>query len=117
MPIKSTKIFRIFTGVALLNAAFDLVTVYTVNNRDIVPDTLNLAAHIIYLMSILGFIYVLFLYMRSFLEGHLKFGRTVRVLHSLPFIASTVGNWRCPLHMSTAKRRITRWVPRLMPCM
>lgn len=91
IPVKSTKIFQILTGVALLNASFDLITIYTVNNRDIIPDTVNLIAHIIYLMSILGFIYLLFLYMRSCLETHLKFGRTALVLHSLPFIASAVG--------------------------
>lgn len=91
IPIKSTKIFQVLTGVAFLNALFDLITIYTVNNRDVIPDTGNLIAHIIYLMSILGFIYVLFLYMRSFLEANLKFSGHLRMLQSLPFIASTVG--------------------------
>lgn len=91
IPVKSTKIFRMLTGAAFLNALFDLITIYTVNNRDVVPDTVNLIAHIIYLMSILGFIYVLFLYMRSFLEAHLKFSVLLRTLQTLPFIASTVG--------------------------
>lgn len=91
IPIKSTKVFRVLTGVALLNALFDCITVYTVNHRDTVPDTVNLVAHIIYLMSILGFIYVLFLYMRSYLENNLKFGRMIKAMHSLPFVLSTIG--------------------------
>ncbi len=85
IPVKSTKIFQILTKVAFLNVLFDLITVYTVNHRDIILDECNLIAHIIYLLSILGFIYVLFLYMRSYLEAALKFSRIVRLLHSLPF--------------------------------
>ena len=81
IPVKSTKIFQILTKVAFLNVLFDLITVYTVNHRDIILDECNLIAHIIYLLSILGFIYVLFLYMRSYLEAALKFSRIVRLLH------------------------------------
>ncbi len=91
IPVKSTKIFQILTKVALLNVLFDFITVYTVNHRDIILDEVNLIAHIIYLLSILGFIYVLFLYMRSYLEADLKFNRIVRGLHSLPFLLSAIG--------------------------
>lgn len=97
IPIKSTRIFRALTGVALLNALFDLITVYTVNHRDTVSDVVNLAAHIIYLMSILGFIYMLFLYMRSYLEASLRFDRTLKVLHSLPCCLSTIGILALPI--------------------
>lgn len=91
IPIRSTKIFQLLTGVAFLVTFFDLVTLYTVNNRDVVPEGVNLIAHIIYLMSLLGFIYLLFLYMRSYLESGLKFQRRVRILHSVPFFVSAVG--------------------------
>lgn len=97
IPIRSTRIFQWLIGIALLNALFDLITVYTVNHRDVVPDFVNLAAHIIYLMSILGFIYLLFLYMRSYLEAHMKFSKAVRVCHSLPFILSTIGIFILPI--------------------
>ena len=86
IPIRSTKIFQGLIAVAVFNSSFDLITICTVNNRDVVPDSLNLAAHIIYLMSILGFVYLLFVYMRSYLETNLRFSKAVRILHSLPFV-------------------------------
>ncbi len=91
IPIKSTKIFQMLTGVALLNALFDLITLYTVNHRDLVPNTINLVAHIVYLMSILGFIFLLFLYTRSCLGASLKLNKTVRIFQCLPFFMSALG--------------------------
>lgn len=91
IPIKSTRIFQLLTGVAFLNVLFDLITLYTVNHRDSVPEMVNLLAHIIYLLSILGYIYLLFLYLRSYLEGRLQFSGKARVLHSLPVILSVLG--------------------------
>lgn len=38
---------------AIVNSAFDLITLCTVNHRDVVPDWVNLIAHIIYLILIL----------------------------------------------------------------
>ena len=68
IPIRSTRIFQMLTGVALVNVLFDLITLYTVNHRDTVSEPWNLLAHIVYLLSILGYIYLLFIYMRSYLE-------------------------------------------------
>mgnify|MGYP006971250016 CR=1 FL=1 len=48
IPVKSTRIFQALTGVAFLNALFDLITIYTVNHRDRVPGGVNLVFHIIY---------------------------------------------------------------------
>ena len=86
IPIKSTRIFQWLIAVAVVHSTFDLITICTVNHRDTVPNWVNLTAHIVYLLSILGFIYFLFLYMRSYLEIHLKFSRAVRILHSLSLI-------------------------------
>jgi len=97
IPIKSTRIFQVLTGVALLNAVFDLITVYTVNHRDTVPEGVNLAAHIVYLMSILGFVYLLFLYLQSYLEVDRKFSRALRICQELPFAASTLGIFVLPI--------------------
>ncbi len=91
IPIKSTRIFQKLTGVAFLVALFDLITIYTVNNRDTVPNAVNLIAHIIYLLSLLGFIYILFLYMRSYLEAGRRFSKAVKLLQGLPFFVSAVG--------------------------
>ena len=71
IPIKATRIFQWLIAVAIVNSSFDLITIYTVNHRETVPDLINLIAHTIYLMSILGFIYLLFVYMRSYLEINL----------------------------------------------
>ena len=91
IPIKATRIFQWLIAVAIVNSSFDLITIYTVNHRETVPDLINLTVHIIYLMSILGFIYLLFVYMRSYLEINLRFSKIIRILHSLPVAVSTVG--------------------------
>lgn len=91
IPVKSTRIFQALTGVAFLNVLFDLITIYTVNHRDRVPGGANLVFHIIYLLSILGFVYLLFFYMRSYLEASVDFSRTLRICHHLPFAVSTLG--------------------------
>lgn len=91
IPIRSTRVFQVLTGIGFLNALFDLITVYTVNHRDVVPEGINLAAHIIYLLSILGFIYLLFLYMRSYLETKWRFSKITRVCQSLPVLFSAAG--------------------------
>lgn len=97
IPIRSTRIFQMITLVALLSTVFDLVTIYTVNHRDTVPEMVNLAAHIIYLLSILGFVFLLFLYLRSFLETNRKFPRAVKICQWLPFIFSTIGILTLPI--------------------
>lgn len=91
IPVKSTRIFQALTVAALLNTLFDLITVYTVNHRDRIPDRVNLVAHIIYLLSILGFVFLLFLYMRSYLEVSMAFSRARKICHQIPFWVSVLG--------------------------
>lgn len=91
IPIKSTRIFQLLTGAAFVNVLFDLITIYTVNHRDRVPGGVNLLAHIIYLLTILGYIFLLFLYLRSYLEAKLTFSKGIRVMQSLPFFLSAIG--------------------------
>ncbi len=97
IPVKSTKVFQQLIGIEFLNVLFDLITVYTVNHRNIIPDEINLIAHIIYLMSILGYIFLLFLYMRSYLEASMKFSKAVRCFHIFPFIVSAIGILALPI--------------------
>lgn len=97
IPVKSTRIFQWLIVAAIVSSAFDLITVCTVNRRDIVPDSINLIAHIIYLLSILGFIYLLFVYMRSYLETELRFSGIVKALQSLPVAVSAVGIFVLPI--------------------
>ena len=91
IPIKSTRLFQWLTGAAFGVALFDLITIYTVNHRDVVPNALNLIAHIIYLMFLLVFIYLLFLYMRSYLEASQSFPKIIKLLQGIPFFLSAVG--------------------------
>lgn len=97
IPIKSTRIFQWLISIAIVNTTFDLITIYTVNRREVIPNFVNLIAHIIYLLSILGFIYLLFVYMRSFLETELKFTKNIKILHTLPFATSTIGIFVLPI--------------------
>lgn len=97
IPTKSTRIFQWLISVAIVNSSFDLITICTVNHRDVVPDAVNLTAHIIYLLSILCFVYLLFVYMRSYLETHLKFSKPVRILQSLPVVMSAIGIFVLPI--------------------
>lgn len=97
IPVKSTRIFQWLIAVAIINSAFDLITICTVNRREVVPAPVNLIAHIIYLLSILGFIYLLFVYMRSYLETDIRFPAIVRILHSLPVVVSAVGIFVLPI--------------------
>lgn len=97
IPVRSTRIFQWLIAVAIVDSSFDLITICTVNHRDVIPDSVNLIAHIIYLLSILWFVYLLFIYMRSYLEIILRFSVTVRILHSLPVVASAVGIFVLPI--------------------
>lgn len=97
IPIRSTRIFQWLIGAAVLSSSFDLITICTVNNREAVPAVVNLTAHIIYLLSILCFIFLLFLYMRSYLEVNLHFSGMVKILHVLPFILSALGIFVLPI--------------------
>lgn len=91
IPVKSTRIFQMLTVVALVNTLFDLITIYTVNHRDQIPEGLNLVAHIIYLLSILIFVFLLFLYLRSYLEGGRVFSRALRFWQTVPLALSSLG--------------------------
>lgn len=97
IPVKSTRVFQRLIIVALVNSSFDLITIYTVNRLDVVPAYVNLIVHIIYLMSILAFIYLLFLYLRSFLEANLKFSGRLRIIQSMPAFLSTIGILLLPI--------------------
>lgn len=97
IKIKSAKIFVALAVTAIVNSLFDLITLYTVNHRDTIPEELNLAAHIIYLLSILMYVYFLFLYMKSCLQRRLKINRVDQVLQSIPVFISTLGIMFLPI--------------------
>lgn len=90
LPLKSTKVFSFFYCSTLILAVFDFITLYTLNHLDQVPDTLNLAAHLIYLMSINSMVYLYFLYLRSMLESKVAILSVFRSLQAIPFFITSV---------------------------
>lgn len=90
LPIKSTKIFSYYYISLVVLMLFDLITLYTVNHLDSVPDMINLSVHAIYLISINVTVYLEFLYLRSLLENELFISGILRKIQSVPFIITTV---------------------------
>lgn len=91
LKIRSTIIFHGITAAAILNAVFDLITLYTVNHRDTVSEVLNLILHIIYLFTILLFVYLLYIYMKSCIPSTFKFNRRVQIVQTVPLLLSALG--------------------------
>lgn len=91
IKIKSATIFHHLTAAGVMTALFDIITLYTVNRRDTVPEWINLPAHIIYLLSILMFVYLLFLYVKSCIRGGLKTNKITVILQSIPVFLSYMG--------------------------
>lgn len=90
LPLKSTRIFSYHYASALVLTTFDLITLYTVNHMDRVPEGINLAAHIIYLLAINTTIYLYFLYLRSLLEERINISRALRIMQAAPFAVISV---------------------------
>lgn len=90
LPLKSTRIFFYHYASALILTSFDLITLYTVNHMDRVPESMNLTAHIIYLLAINATIYLYFLYLRSLLEDKIKIPRRLRIIQAAPFAVISI---------------------------
>lgn len=52
---KDRKAFNLLTVFALVHVVFDIITVYTVNNMDVVPSWINTGAHIVFYMAAILF--------------------------------------------------------------
>lgn len=90
LPLKSTRIFSYYYASAVILTIFDLITLYTVNHMERVPESINLAAHIIYLLLINTTLYLYFLYLRSLLEDKIKITHTLRVIQAAPFAVISI---------------------------
>lgn len=89
LPIKSTRIFSYCYISMIVLMVFDLITLYTVNHLDSVPDLINLSVHAIYLISINVTVYLYFLYLRSLLENEILIPGVLRKIQSAPFIITS----------------------------
>lgn len=90
LPIKSTRIFSYYFVSATIVTLFDFITLYTVNHMDTVPVFINTAAHVIYMLAINTTVFLYFLYLRSLLENQLNIPRMLRLIQSVPFIATII---------------------------
>ena len=90
LPIRSTRIFSYCYISMIVLMVFDLITLYTVNHLDSVPELVNLTVHTIYLISINVTVYLYFLYLRSLLENELLIPGILRKIQSVPFIITSV---------------------------
>ena len=80
LPIYSTRMFKGVYVSALFHLIMDIITEYTVNHRDIVPDSLNYILHVLFLFSIMGMFWYIYLYLLSYVEQVKKVSRTERVI-------------------------------------
>ncbi len=65
---KHTYANRLFTALlvaTILNLIFDMITVYTVNHINTVPETLNRVLHIAFVVSSVTILYITYLYVKS----------------------------------------------------
>ncbi len=90
LPLKATRIFSYYYVSAVILTIFDLITLYTVNHLDSVPEIINLIAHLIYLLAINTTLLLYFLYLRALLENQVKFSKRTRMMHLVPFAVTSV---------------------------
>ncbi len=82
-------VFDILLGVGLIEVLFDGLTAYTVNHLESVSDTINRVLHLIFLLSLDLFIFLLFLYMISITTGLPK-RKSRRLLLYSPFLINMI---------------------------
>lgn len=90
LPLRSSKDFLCILAVALINAVFDGITIYTVNHLEEVNPTFNTFAHIIFLLSINTFIYFLFVYVHYHTTIKKKNNALQTFILALPYLISSL---------------------------
>lgn len=90
VPLQSARLFNFLYLTALINLVADGVTVYTVNHLDSVPEWLNYLWHLLFLLSIDVFLFLLYRYMFSYVQKVKNIGKKAQLLHCLPFLVSAV---------------------------
>ena len=72
---RATYNHALYSGLMIcsfLSLLFDMITVYTVNNRETVPDTVNHILHILFLSSIAGVMFFVYLYVKALCKNEKK---------------------------------------------
>ncbi|MBE6901894.1 MAG: EAL domain-containing protein [Ruminococcaceae bacterium] len=98
LPLISTKTFTLFWAASFFNLLFDILSVYTLNNMDTVPEWVNRLVHQFFIGSLDATVFLLFIYV-CFISGAQK--RLPKILvfaFSLPFLISVVFAMFAPLY-------------------
>lgn len=90
LPLHASRVFLCYYVFSLILIIFDMLTLYTVNHMEKVPAIINDVAHNIYLFLINFVIYLNFLYLRSLVEIKLNFSKSLRIIHSIPFLVTSI---------------------------
>lgn len=92
------KLFSMLIVFSALNLVFDIITIYTVNNLDIVPTIANELCHRIFLASFIAIIYVIFLYMMTVIQKDSEEMRTLNRIWVVPLIIGVGCTLFLPIH-------------------
>lgn len=65
---RASDVFVIMVVMVICNLVFDVVTEYTVNRRDVVPEPFNYVCHVIFLISLLNVCFLMYNYVLSYIE-------------------------------------------------
>lgn len=86
IPLQSTRIFYYLYITAIIHMIADAVTVYGVNHLDTFPPLFNYIWHIIFLITIAVLVFLLYLYLISYIEHIKKIGNKRKLIHTIPFV-------------------------------
>ena len=65
---RASDVFVIMVVMVICNLVADVVTEFTVNNRDVVPEPFNYVWHVIFLLSMLSVCFLMYYYVVSYIE-------------------------------------------------
>lgn len=86
---KHTKIFGTLLIIGTVYLFLDIATVYTVNHLEAVNATLNRTLHLLFLLGILTFLFLIFHYLSSLCGVEFK-SRRMKMLVNIPYVISVI---------------------------
>ena len=89
----SHKIFSMILITAMVNDIFDIITVFCVNELDIIPYWFNKIVHIVFLYTIFLILYLSYAYINNLINGKFK----NKLLTALPAILAFLGITLLPM--------------------
>ncbi len=72
---RASAIFEYMLLCLMVNLIADAVTEYTVNHRDVVPESFNYIWHVVFILSILVFVFLMYFYLLTYVEGGIHKGK------------------------------------------